>query len=70
MKCSMYSLMNSKSKMLNKLRAYTARVSLANVLTREDSPLSQALQLWLFTERLNICIEDVAETKSTEKQLG
>lgn len=45
-------------------------VKLADVVIKKNSPLSEALQLTLFTGRLNLSIENVAETKSTEKQLG
>jgi len=46
------------------------KLNLADPLTKKDSPLTDMLQLSLFTGRLCLDLQDVAQTKSSEKNLG
>lgn len=46
------------------------KLNLADVLTKKDSPLTDALQLTLFTGRLHIDLEGNTETKSADKNYG
>ena len=55
---------------VNRIKCITGKINLADVLTKKDSPLTDDLQLTLFTGRLNISFEDFAESKSTEKNYG
>ena len=46
------------------------QANLADPLTKKDSCLTDALQLTLFTGRLRFNFEEIAETKSSEKNFG
>ena len=46
------------------------KLNLADVLTKKDSPLTDALQLTLFTGKLQIDLEGHTETKSADKNYG
>ena len=46
------------------------KINLADVLTKKDSPLTDALQLTLFNGRLNLDFEGNHETKSSDKNYG
>lgn len=45
-------------------------VDQADVFTKHFSPLAEVFQLTLYTKRLNILLQDAAETKSSHEYLG
>ena len=46
------------------------KLNLADVLTKPDSPLTDVLQLTLYTGRIQLDFQSVIETKSAEKNYG
>lgn len=55
---------------VSKISWIPGSLNLADPLTKTDSPLTEALQLTLYTGRLMIEYEKAAETKSCEKNYG
>ena len=55
---------------LDQITWIPGKTNLADALTKRDSPLTDALQLTLFSGLLNISYEECAETKSAEKNYG
>lgn len=55
---------------VDKITWIPGKINLADVLTKTDSPLLEALQLTLFNGRLNIDFQQSAETKSAAKNYG
>lgn len=46
------------------------KINLVHALTKKDSPLTDSVQLSLFSGRLNTAFENTAETKSMQKKYG
>lgn len=46
------------------------KINLANVVTKPDSPLTESLQLTMFTVRMKNDFSDESDTKSAEKNYG
>lgn len=55
---------------VNQVSWIPGQASLADPLTKKDSSLIDALQMTLFTGRLCFNLEDVSETKHSEKNFG
>lgn len=55
---------------LDKITWLPGKLNLADALTKQDSPLTEALRLTLYTGRLQLEFERNTETKTTEKNYG
>ena len=55
---------------INKITWLPGKLNLADALTKRDSPLTEVLQLTLYTGRIQVDLDGNMETKSTKKNYG
>lgn len=55
---------------IDKITWLPGKLNIADALTKQDSPLTEALRITLYTGKLQLDFEGNTETKSTEKNYG